>query len=75
MPADWRTELETSSLGLCLRACLVYESVAQHVAGAPVETTTAALRSAARAEGLDTTHPWITDAARQMAGERDREVA
>ena len=27
-------------LGLCLRACLVYESVAQHVAGEPVEVTT-----------------------------------
>jgi hypothetical protein len=75
MPADWRTELETSSLGLCLRACLVYESVAQHVAGEPVEVTTAALRSAARAEGLDTHHPWITDAALQMARESDQAVA
>ena len=72
MPADWRTRLESNSLGLCLRACLVYESVAQHVAGKPVEVTTAALRSAARAEGLDTHHPWLADAARQMAGERDR---
>ena len=75
MPADWRTQLENSSLGLCLRACLVYESVAQHVAGEPVEVTTSALRSAARAEGLDTHHGWIADAARQMAGERARVVA
>jgi len=75
MPADWRTELENNSLGLCLRACLVYESVAQHAAGEPVEVTTAALRSAARAEGLDVHHPWIVDAAQQMAGEPDRAVA
>jgi hypothetical protein len=69
MRDDWRTQLETSSLGLCLRACLVYESVAQQVAGQPVEVTAAALRTAARAEGLDTSHPWLSAAALQMARE------
>ena len=75
MPEDWRTELETSSLGLCLRACLVYESVAQHMAGQPVEVTESALKVAARAEGLDTRHPWIADAAVQMARENDQAFA
>ena len=75
MPEDWRTELETSSLGLCLRACLVYESVAQRVAGQPVELTTAALRLAARAEGLDLSHPWLDAAAQQMARESSPALA
>ena len=69
MPADWRKQLELHSLGTCMRACLVYELVAQRVAGQPVEVTTAALRSAARAEGLDTHQPWIGAAALQMSRE------
>jgi hypothetical protein len=69
MPKDWRNQLEANSLGICLRACLVYELVAQQVSGQPVEITTAALRSAARAEGLDTHHPWIGAAALQMSRE------
>lgn len=69
MPEDWRNQLELLSLGMCMRACLVYELVAQRVAGQPVEVTTAALRSAARAEGLDTHRPWIGAAALQMSQE------
>ncbi|WP_216870606.1 hypothetical protein [Modestobacter excelsi] len=48
----------------------MYELVAQRVAGEPVDVTTAALRSAARAEGLDIHHPWIEAAAQQMSLER-----
>jgi hypothetical protein len=70
MADDWRTQLEVHSLGTCMRACLVYELVAQHVAGQPVDVTTAALRSAARAEGLDDSQPWIDAAALQMSQER-----
>ena len=69
MRKDWRDELELLSLGTCIRACLVYELVAQRVAGQPVEVTTTALRSGARAEGLDTHHPWIGAAAVQMSRE------
>ncbi len=69
MPQDWRNQLELHSLGTCMRACLVYELVAQRVAGQPVEVTTAALRSAARAEGLDTRQSWIGAAALQMSRE------
>lgn len=69
MPEDRRNQLELLSLGMCMRACLVYELVAQRVAGQPVEVTTAALRSAARAEGLDTHRPWIGAAALQMSQE------
>jgi hypothetical protein len=46
MRENWRTQLETGSLGRCLRACLVYGSVAQQVAGQPVEVTAAALQLA-----------------------------
>ncbi len=70
MPKDWRNQLELLSLGMCMRACLVYERVAQRVAGQPVEVTTAALRSAARTEGLDTHHPWIDAAGLQMSREK-----
>ena len=69
MPEDWRNQLELHFLGTCVRACLVYELVAQQVAGQPVEVTTAALRSAARAQGLDTHQPWISAAALQMSRE------
>ena len=69
MSEDWRDQLELLSLGACIRACLVYEMVAQRMAGQPVQVTTAALRSAARAEGLDTHHPWIEAAALQMSRE------
>jgi hypothetical protein len=70
MPKDWRNQLERFSLGTCMRASLVYELVAQRVAGEPVEVTTTALRSAARAEGLDIHHPWIEAAAQQMSREK-----
>ena len=69
MRDDWRSQLELHSLGMYLRACLVYESVAQRVAGQPVEVTEAALRATARAEGLITPRPWIDGAALEMSQE------
>jgi len=45
------------------------------VAGKPVEVTTAALRSAARTQGLDTHQPWIGAAALQMSRERGPALA
>jgi len=69
-PNDWRSHLDGLSLEARLRALLVYELAADRSAGAPLEVTTATLRAAAEAEGLDSGEPWIdVAAARISAGE------
>ena len=66
-PDDWRSSLDGLPLGQRLTALLVYELAADRAAGAPVETTTATLRAAAQAEGLDDGQPWIEVAAARLS--------
>ena len=69
-PSDWRTALDGLPLESRLKALLVYELAADRAAGAPIEETTATLRAAARAEGLDDSEPWIDAAAAAITAGR-----
>jgi hypothetical protein len=66
-PRDWRTSLDGLPLEARLKALLVYELAADRSAGAPIEVTTATLRAAAQAEGLDDGQPWIDAAAARIS--------
>jgi hypothetical protein len=69
-PNDWRTSLDGLPLEERLKALLVYELAADRAAGAPIEVTTATLRAAAQAEGLDAGEPWIDAAAARISAGR-----
>jgi hypothetical protein len=66
-PSDWRAHLDGLPLEARLKALLVYELAADRSAGAPIEVTTATLRAAAQAEGLDDGEPWIAAAAARIS--------
>jgi hypothetical protein len=69
-PSDWRASLDGLPLEARLKALLVYELAADRSAGAPIEVTTATLRAAAQAEGLDDGEPWIDVAAARISAGR-----
>jgi hypothetical protein len=69
-PSDWRTTLDGLPLESRLKALLVFELAADRAAGAPIEETTATLRAAAQAEGLDDGEPWIDAAAARISAGR-----
>ena len=69
-PSDWRTTLDGLPLETRLKALLVFELAADRSAGEPIEVTTATLRAAAQAEGLDDGEPWIDAAAAAISAGR-----
>jgi hypothetical protein len=69
-PSDWRALLDGLPLEARLKALLVYELAADRSAGAPIEVTTATVRAAAQAEGLDDDAPWIDAAAARISAGR-----
>jgi hypothetical protein len=69
-PSDWRSALDGLPLETRLKALLVYELAADRAVGAPIEVTTATLRAAAQAEGLDDGQPWIDAAAAAISAGR-----
>ncbi len=52
----------------------MYELASDRVSGRPVDVTAGALRAVAKAEGIDSKHPWIDDAAVEIS-QRPREDA
>jgi hypothetical protein len=68
--ADWRTSLDGLPLHSRLTALVAYELAFDRAEGQSVEVTGAALRAAARAEGLDDREPWIEAAAASISARR-----
>jgi hypothetical protein len=64
---SWHEQVEKLPMQARIKARLVYELACDRVAGQPVEIAASALRAVAVAEGLDSTHPWIEAAAREIA--------
>ena len=64
---SWRENVDALPVETRIKARLVYELASDRVAGQPVEIAASALRAVAVAEGIDSTHPWIDLAAREIA--------
>lgn len=64
---NWRVQVESLPVEIRIKAWLVYELASDRVSGQPVDVTASALRAVAKAEGIDSNHPWIDDAAAEIA--------
>ena len=71
---SWRDQVESLPVEIRIKAWLVYELASDRVSGRSVDVTTGALRAVAKAEGIDSQHPWIDEAAVEIS-QRPREDA
>lgn len=67
--AGWREQVEELPVQTRIKARLAYELAADRAAGQPVEIARSALRAVAVAEGIDSRHPWIDEAAIEIAAQ------
>ncbi|TFV79336.1 hypothetical protein E4P39_01435 [Blastococcus sp. CT_GayMR19] len=64
---SWRDQVESLPVEIRIKAHLVYELASDRMSGQPVDATAGALRAVAKAEGIDSEHPWIDDAAIEIS--------
>jgi hypothetical protein len=67
--SGWRELVDELPVQTRIKARLSYELAADRAAGQPVEIAQSALRAVADAEGIDSRHPWVEAAAREIAGQ------
>jgi hypothetical protein len=65
----WREQVEELSVETRIKARLSFELAADRAAGQPVEIARSALRAVADAEGIDSRHPWVDEAAIEIAAQ------
>jgi hypothetical protein len=65
--SSWRDCLEGLPVEARIKALLSYELAADRASGQSVDIVRSALRAVAAAEGIDTKHPWVESAAREIA--------